>query len=305
MRGDLPTEDLEEIASQFSGLLHTLTHGAKGERPSDTRDMLIDRLRDALDRRLPQFPSSNPAFVAGSFLLEEIINHGERAEISRLRHRDLGTFHALKTVVADCANNDIARRLLLREARIGLSLRHPCLVQTQMALRLPDGRPAIVMEWAGQPLSRRLSSGSIAVHDIIETMRRLLLGLQAIHEAGYVHCDISPGNLLLPDNSFSRLKIADFGVALEQGQRHHDLDIRLAGSPSFIAPEQADDTPADPRFDLYSAGCVLNVLLERCEETGLCVTEIGALARYLTEAGPSMRPASAKEALALLDNISR
>jgi type VI secretion system protein ImpN len=305
MSSDLPAEDLEEIASRFSGLLHTLMHDGKGERSSDTRDMLIDRLRDALDRRLPQFPLGNPAFIAGSFLLEETIDRRERTEVSRLRHRDLGTLHVLKTVVADRTNDDIARRLLLREARIGMSLRHPCLVETQMALRLADGRPAIVLEWAGQPLSRQLSSGSIAVHDIIETMRRLLLGLQAIHEAGYVHCDISPGNLLLSGDDFSGLKIIDFGVALEQGQRHHDLDIKLAGSPSFMAPEQADDMAADPRFDLYSAGCVLNALLERCEETELSVEEIRALARYLTQTSPFMRPASAKAALDFFGDISR
>lgn len=304
MSSDLPAEDLEKIASRFSSLLQILMHDDKGERPSDIRNMLIDRLRDALDRRLSQLPSGNPTFIAGSFLLEETVDRRERAEISRLRHRDLGTLHALKTVVADHANEDIARRLLLREARIGISLLHPCLVQTQMALRLADGRPAIVMEWAGQPLSQRLFGGSITVRDVIKAMRRLLLGLQAIHEAGYIHCDISPGNLLLSGGGFSELKIADFGVALEQGQRHHDLDIKLAGSPSFMAPEQTDNTPADPRSDLYSAGCVLNVFLERCEETGLYVEKIGALARHLMQTSPSMRPANAKAALGLLDDVS-
>lgn len=305
MSSDLPAEDLEEIASRFSSLRHILMHDDKGERPSDIRDMLIDRLRDALDRRLPQLASGNPAFIAGSFLLEEMVHQRDRTEISQLRHRDLGTFHALKTLIADHANDDIARRLLLREARIGMSLLHPCLIQTQIALRLADGRPAIVMEWASQSLSQRLSSGSISVRDIIETMRRLLSGLQAIHEAGYVHCDISPGNLLFADDGFSGLKIADFGVALEQGHHHHDLDIRLAGSPSFMAPEQADDKGADPRSDLYSAGCILNALVERCEETGLHVKEIGVLALDLTQTSPSRRPASAKAALDLLNDINR
>jgi type VI secretion system protein ImpN len=310
MSSELPVKDLEEIASHFSSLLHVLTHDAKGERPSDMRDMLIDRLRDALDRRLPRLSSDNTAFIAGSFLLEDTIDRRERTEISRLRHRDLGTLHALKTVIADRADDAVARRLLLREARIGMALRHPRLVQTQMALRLTDGRPAIIMEWAGEPLSQRLSAGSVSTRDCLEAMRGLLSGLQAIHGAGYVHCDISPGNLLLspgnlllPGGDVSGLKIADFGVALEQGGHYRDLEIKIAGTLPFMAPEQADDAAADPRSDLYSAGRVLSALLERCEEKGRHVEEIGALAGHLSERNPSLRPASAQVALDLLDKL--
>ncbi|MFT4184373.1 MAG: protein kinase [Rhizobium sp.] len=305
MSDDLPPEELEEIASRFSGLLRILTHGHDGERPRETRDMLIDRLRDALDRRLPQLPSGNPAFIAGSFLLEETVDRRGRTEITRLRHRDLGTLHALKTVVADRATDAVDRDLLLREARIGMALRHPCLAQTQMALRLADARPAIVMEWAGQPLSHRLLSGFLSISDVIEAMRRLLLGLQAIHDAGYVHCDISPANLLLPEGDVSGLKIADFGVTLERGKRHRDLDIRITGTPSFTAPEQAGDATADPRSDLYCAGRVLSLLLERCEETKADAEGLKALATHLSAPEVTMRPTSAGAALGLLDEVER
>lgn len=305
MSDDLPPKDMEEIASRFSGLLRILTHGSGGERPRETRDMLIDRLRDALDRRLQQLPSENPTFIAGSFLLEETVDRRDRTEIARLRHRDLGTLHALKTVLADRVADAVERDLLLREARIGMALCHPCLVQTQMALRLTDGRPAIVMEWAGQPLSEWLLSGFLPISAVIEATRRLLLGLQAIHDAGYVHCDISPSNLLLPGGDVSGLKIADFGVALEQGKRHRDLDIRITGTPSFMAPEQADDAAADPRSDLYSAGRVLSLLLERCEGFERHAEALKTLAEQLSAQDINMRPASAGAALGLLDEVER
>jgi type VI secretion system protein ImpN len=235
-----------------------------------------------------------------------MVHRRERIEIGRLRHRDLGTLHALKTVIADRADDAVARRLLLREARIGMALRHPRLVDIQMALRLVDGRPAIIMEWAGEPLSQRLSSaGSVSTRDCLEAMRGLLSGLQAIHAAGYVHCDISPGNLLLLASDISGLKIADFGVALEQGGRHRDLEIKIAGTLPFMAPEQADDAAADPRSDLYSAGRVLSTLLERCDETGRHVEEIGAFAGPLSERKLSLRPASAQVALDLLDELGK
>ncbi|MDK4741188.1 serine/threonine-protein kinase [Rhizobium sp. CNPSo 3464] len=304
MSNGLPSDDLEEIASRFSSLLRLLTHDGKGNRPPETQTMLIDRIRDALDRRLPHFPSDNPIFIAGSFLIEETVHRHECTEISRLRHRDLGTLHALKTVTPSHANDVGARRLLLREAEIGMALHHPHIARTQIALRLPDGRPAIVMEWAGVPLSRRLAAGAISARDIVEMMSGLLSGLQAIHEAGYVHCDITPANLLLPDNDFRGLKIADFGVALKQGGRNRDLEIKMAGTPPFMAPEQADGAAADLRSDLYSAGRVLHVLLDGCEETGDDVENISAFAEHLTRPDPSMRPASAAAALGLLGTLS-
>jgi type VI secretion system protein ImpN len=137
--------------------------------------------------------------------------------------------------------------------------------------------------------------------DVRDGMTALLLGLEAIHAAGYVHCDISPANLLLPGNDYRRLKIADFGVALERGQRHRDLDIVKAATPLFTAPELSEGGHADSRADLYSAGCVMNALLDRCDGLGDEADALRALAQHLSQPDPSKRPASAIEALALLD----
>ncbi len=300
MTGDLKSEDMKEIAARFAGLLRLLTHDGDIERPSDIRDLLIDRLRDALDRRLPSMPESEPSFIGNTFLVEAVVHSNARTIISRLRHRDLGTWHALKTLGNDRLDDAATKAMLLREARIGLTLRHANLVAIECVVRLPNSQPAIIAEWAGSPLSLRLSAGIMSPADIRQAMTCLFDGLHAMHEAGYVHGDISPANLLLRDDDFARLKIADFGSAIECGKTYGDLDIAKAATPGFAAPELSSTEPADPRADIYSAGCVMKLLLERCRDDADALAPLNNAAAELTERAPSQRPPNAMAALELI-----
>ncbi|WP_188112674.1 protein kinase domain-containing protein [Rhizobium tropici] len=296
---------MREIATRFAELLHLVTHDGEAERPKAMRYLLTDRLRDALDRRLPSIADDQPSFIANTFLVEAIAHRNERTEISRLRHRDLGTLHALKTIRADRADEAVSKTLLLREARISMTLCHANLAAVQCAIRLADGRPAIIMEWVGPSLSQQLAAGPISLGDIRAATRSLLAGLRAIHEAGFVHGDISPANLLLCDDDFRRLKVIDFGTAVECGARHRDLDIAKAATAGFSAPELSNDPTADPRADLYSAGCVMNLLLDHCVDhhgrTDETAVRLKAVAQRLADQSPSSRPPTAKAALALMD----
>ncbi|WP_459461530.1 protein kinase domain-containing protein [Rhizobium sp. No.120] len=292
---------MRRIAASFAELLHLLTHEGEAERPKEVRDLLIDRLRDALDRRLPFLSGGEPAFIGNTFLVEAVVHRNDRTEITRLRHRDLGTFHAMKTIPPDRANEATAKALLLREASIGMTLRSSELACTQCAIRLPDGRPAHIMEWVGPSLSQRLAQGPISPTDVRAAAKCLLAGLTAIHQAGYVHGDISPANLLLNNGNFDCLKIADFGTAVERGTRYSDLDIAKTMTPSFTAPELSGDTAMQISADLFSAGCVINLLLNHCDETGQSIVQIKAAARHLADPTPCKRPPNAMAALALIE----
>ncbi|OCJ09424.1 hypothetical protein A6U86_26615 [Rhizobium sp. AC27/96] len=300
MTRDLNSRDMQEIVTRFAGLLRILTHDGETERPADIRDLLIDRLRDALDRRLPSMPESEPSFIGNTFLVEAVVHSNARTIVSRLRHRDLGTWHALKTIGDDRLDDAVAKAMLLREVRIGLALRHANLVAIQCAARLPDSRPAIIAEWAGPPLSQRLSAGDISLPDVRQAMKCLLAGLHAMHEAGYVHGDISPANLLLCDDDFARLKIADFGSATECGKTYGDLDIARAATPGFAAPELSSTEPADPRMDIYAAGCVMKLLLEHCDEETRALSPLNNVAAQLAGHAPWQRPPNAMAALQLI-----
>lgn len=290
MKTDRSQDPLQTIATHYSALWHALSRDGDTPRDRDETRLLIDRVRDALDRRQARIDNANATFIANTFLLEDVVYDGNPMQVHRIRHRDLRTLHALKTVHPDQADDAVSRDLLLREARLSMTFGHRNILSTQILLRLPDARPALILEWMPFKLSDRMNRDPFSLHDIQDAMTSLLSGLEAIHMAGLVHADISPDNLLLAGRQLTGLKIADFGVALERGQRHTDLQLAKAGHTEFSAPEQVEGRILDNRADLYSCGRILMLLVERCPDGGRQTGKLSALARCLTEHNPDNRP---------------
>ena len=301
MIADEPDEHVEELARRFAALWQALINGEKGPHSEDHRTMLADRIRDALDRGMDKLDTSDKNIIANSFTLEALVHSGTATDVFRARHRDLGTYHAIKMLRTDHSHDPIARRLLLREAQIGMALRHPRIAVTQTILRLTDGRPALIAEWIDHRIADLLP-GSLSLKDVATTMTAVLTGLSAVHAAGFVHCDLSPSNIL-HGNGFRGIKIVDFGIALEIGRRHNELDLALAGQPEFASPEQIAGEALDPRSDLYAAGLLLSLLLRNCRETGEKAEELKTLAIRLSQRRPEDRPESAEAALCLLGGL--
>lgn len=297
----MSTPSLEAIAERFAALWDALCHDGDHPRPREEIGALLDRVRDALDRRSARLAPEEARFVAGSFALDRLVHQGTATEIHRIRHRDLGTVYALKTLRPDRAEDVIARALLLREARFGLALRHRHVAATEMALRLPDGRPALVLAWHPASLAKRLVTGAaFTLAEIRLLLEGLLRGLGAIHGAGLVHADIAPDNLLLEAGDLGRPKIADFGIAIESGRRHADLDLARADHRHFAAPEQLAGAALDGRSDIYACGRIGLVLLERCGEGGDRADRLREIVRRFSATAPARRPHDPSEALALL-----
>jgi type VI secretion system protein ImpN len=302
MSVERPQQALQEIAARFSALWQALSQDGDAPRePGETR-LLVDRVRDALDRRRAGLDETDVGFVANSFVLEGLVHQGVYTQVHRLRHRDLQTLHALKTLRPDHADNAIARDLLLREARLTLALRHPHVVNVQTALRLPDGRPALLFEWMPDSLSDRMNEGTLSLQDVHGAMTAILSGLEAIHASRLVHADISPDNLLLTGSGLKELKIADFGIALENGESHADLGLAAAGHTGFAAPEQTGGG-LDCRADLYACGRILKRLLERSDVDSEARKRLADLAEYLAQRDRESRPENASAALRLLNEI--
>ena len=298
MTAEQPDDHFEEVARRFTDLWRALTIGAEGPRSKEVRAMLTDRVRDALDRGTEKLDASDKNIIANTFALEALIHSGTATDVFRARHRDLGTFHAVKMLRTDHARDPIARKLLRREAQIGMMLRHPRIAATQTVLRLSDGRPALVTEWIDQRIADLLP-GSLSLKDVTTIMAALLSALTALHAAGFVHCDLSPSNILHGDG-FRDIKIVDFGIALEIGRRHNELDLAFAGQPEFASPEQMTGEALDARSDLYAAGLLLSLLLRNCRETGEKAEELKTLAIRLSQRRPEDRPESAEAAFCLL-----
>ncbi len=153
--------------------------------------------------------------------------------------------------------------------------------------------PFIVYEYIqGRDLRARTesSSGRPAPRDSACLVRDLARGVQAVHSAGLVHCDLKPDNIILTDNGVP--KIADFGVASPRQQPSPGPASERRGSPAFMAPEQFREEAGwrVPSADIYSLGAVLYWLL--CGElpNGSCLAEIERnLLRNGRTAAPSPR----------------
>ncbi len=295
--------DFEEVARNFAALRHALAVAGEGD-PEKHRS-LINQVRDALDRGEDGLAGHDPTIIANTFVLEALVHEGATTRIFRARHRDLLSLHAIKTLRPDQADDPIARKLLLNEARIGGAIRHPNVVATETLLRLDDGRPALVLEWIDRSLEDLVRETPLSVGDIMHVIAAIFRGLDVIHAAGYVHGDLSLSNLRYRDDDLSQLKIGDFGIALETGRRHRDLDIAFAGRRHFAPPEQLAGQALDSRSDLHAAGLILSALLDHCQETGAIVERLRQIATELTRPEPQERPENAKAALHLLGGLGK
>lgn len=216
-------------------------HDPATSRPWDTMMITMERIgRYRLVRRLG----------AGSF-----------ATVWLGRDDDLDVDVAVKILAENWTVNDDVRNRFLAEARLMRRIRDDRIVRVYDIGTLPDSRPYFVMDYcdAGSLADLRRSPG-----DPIQTLRlcaEACRALDVLHRHQVVHRDVTPGNLLLdsmPDGSV-RVLLADLGVAKEMiGQQGMTM---TAGTPAFMAPEQATGQPLDPRADIYAMACVTYAVL--------------------------------------------
>lgn len=126
-------------------------------------------------------------------------------------------------------------------------------------LELLDGDAVIKMQYvAGQTLAERLTPGPpLSVDEALRIARELVAGLGAVHAAGLVHRDLKPSNVILDERGVARLM--DFGIASDGGTSSGENVV--AGTPSFMSPEQIKGEPVDGRTDFYALGCVIHFML--------------------------------------------
>ena len=147
----------------------------------------------------------------------------------------------------------------LREARAVGSIRHPNVVTLYDVAQLGDA-PLLVMEYAeGGSLRDRLARGPLSRAELDSLADGLLRALEAVHDAGAVHRDVKPSNVLLTGRG--EVKLADFGIARNAPAPEATMgESTLAGpvgTPRYMSPEQARGRRASARSDLYSAAVTL------------------------------------------------
>ncbi len=202
------------------------------------------------------------ALVDGRYLVERILGRGGMAAVYRVRHRTLGSYHALKVLELDRPS---VRERLVREGIVQARLRHPGIVAVSDAVEI-DGKAALVMEYVhGPSLVTVIEAERLDLAQIDAVATQLFDGLEAAHLQGIVHRDLKPHNVILSvDERGVQAKIADFGLVkmLDEEGPGMTRSGAVFGTPEYMAPEQVRDAKAvDTRADLFALGVLLYELV--------------------------------------------
>lgn len=198
--------------------------------------------------------------------VNRLIARGGMGEVYEGTEIHTGERVAIKIILPHLAADPKMQQLFLREARALTRLSHPGLVQYRVFAN--DRRLGvfyIVTEFVnGQALSEVLSKIKATPELILTLAERLASALQSAHEAGQIHRDISPDNILLPQGRLEQAKIIDFGITKTVAAGHTTIiGDGFAGKLGYISPEQLAERPDDetpvvgPWTDVYALGLVL------------------------------------------------
>jgi eukaryotic-like serine/threonine-protein kinase len=209
---------------------------------------------------------TQPRLLGGRYELDGVVGRGGMAEVYRARDIRLDRIVAIKTLRTDLARDQTFQARFRREAQSAASLNHPSIVAVydtgeDMATGVPV--PYIVMEFVdGRTVRDLLQEGHRLLPErSLEIIDGVLRALEYSHQAGIVHRDIKPGNVMVTRNG--DIKVMDFGIAraMSDAQATMTQTAQVIGTAQYLSPEQARGDRVDARSDLYSAGCLLYELL--------------------------------------------
>lgn len=197
----------------------------------------------------------------GRYAVRRRIGSGGFATVWLAYDEQLDSPVAVKVLADNWTEDQPVRQRFLEEGRFLRKVESPYVVSVYDAGELDDGRPYLVMSYADQgTLADRLEIEGVSPAQALEIVRQVGTGLQALHERGVLHRDVKPANVLFRTVDQSvRAMVADLGLgkALDMSSRL----TMIAGTPSFVAPEQAQGEPLDARADQYSLAALTYLLL--------------------------------------------
>jgi serine/threonine-protein kinase len=189
-----------------------------------------------------------------------LLGHGGMATVELAHDMELDRPVAIKRLAENLAANEEYKQRFLREARLAARLSHPNIVGVYDA-GAEHGIPYIVMEYVeGETVSDLLRRrGRLEPAEAVALGLQACSGLETAHDAGLVHRDIKPQNLLItPDGT---VKIADFGIARSIDGTQLTQAGTVLGTAAYLAPEQAAGAQVTAAADIYALGAVLYELL--------------------------------------------
>lgn len=298
-----------KCGASYSNLAHRC--GIDGEKlVTPTQDFLLGRVVDR-------------------YRIVDRIGVGAMGCVYRAIHTELETEVALKVLLGELGADDRFVARFRREAQILHQTSHPNVVRVLDYGRSKEGLAYMVMELLpGRTLEALIEAEApLPPERVVVLARGLAAALGAIHAQGFVHRDVKPANVMIGPSGDAELRLLDFGIAGKvEGAKGTKLTAtgKILGTPTYMAPEQAEDALVTPAADLYSLGAIMyealsgappftgnrlgEVLVKHatlappplpfCD--GLEVVVLGLLAK-----APTARPQSAAELIERLDDWRR
>ena len=197
----------------------------------------------------------------GDYELLRELGRGGMGVVYLARQKSLDRLVALKMILAGRSTLPEAQRRFRAEARSAAALDHPHIVKIHDAGQW-EGQPYYAMQYVqGESLAGRLRTGALPIDEGARLISQLARAVDVLHQHRIVHRDLKPSNVLL--DSDGQPILTDFGLAKHFVDPDETLTGFIAGTPSYMPPEQAAGRSAEvtPAADVYSLGSILYELL--------------------------------------------
>ncbi len=276
-------EALDEI-SGLPKLTHEFLGIVRSAPPAKTADEVLDLIHslkasapgvsdeDLWKEVLGPPPEPNPheaVGMLGDYEVVELIARGGMGLVFKARDPSLDRVVAIKALSPLLAENNAARERFLREARAAAKLEHEHILPIH-SVHEGDGKggvPWFAMRYVeGGTLESLVGEEKqpVPFEQLVSVARQMASALHAAHSQGIIHRDLKPSNILVdaaPESAGApvvpNIYLTDFGIARATEDPSLTYPGLVAGTPQYMAPEQAEGKEIDHRADLFSLGAVL------------------------------------------------
>lgn len=208
--------------------------------------------------------------LAGRYRVLSLLGAGGMGRVYLAEDAELGRRVALKLLPEHLTHDAEQARRFRQEARAASALNHPNII-TVYGIEQAGGASVIASEYIeGETLRERLARGALRPAEALDIAAQIASALRAAHEAGIVHRDVKPENVMLRPDGY--VKVLDFGIAKlaprppAEGNGQNGSTVKttpglIMGTDRYMSPEQARGQEVDARADVWSLGCVLYEML--------------------------------------------
>lgn len=222
------------------------------------REALLAEARGELARALQPGEGRYSGELVLGYRLGEVVGRGGMGEVYRAQHEESGQLAAFKLLHPFVLSDPAMVKRFEREAEIAARVDSPHVARILESGLTPSGLPFVTMEFLeGHDLAWHLRKlGRLRPPAVAELVDHAAKALVAIREAGIVHRDMKPQNLILVESPQRVWKVLDFGVSRFEGQGGTLTQNQMVGTPAYMAPEQAKLGEVDHRADVYALAAI-------------------------------------------------